>query len=181
MNLGSVSLSASPSALLSYARTETGRKTARFAAVSAVAIVVSQVTSALCYGVFRWSSTSSQLAAFVSSTIPSYYLNRAWVWRKNGRSSLRREVIPFWSIGIAQLIVSLAFVRFAQGRVENATDSHALRTLGFLFNTLFIYGVMWVGKFFYFNKILFVHRPLHGVVDPTRESSGLESGDSKLT
>jgi putative flippase GtrA len=158
MTVGFVSLPASPATIISYARTDLGRKTVRYAAVSVIAIAISLVTNALCYGVLRWDKTPSQLAAFVTSTIPSYYLNRAWVWGKNGKSSLHREVIPFWGIGIVQLVISLAFVRWAQGLVENATDSHGVRTLGFLFNNLCIYGVMWVGKFVFFNKILFVHK-----------------------
>jgi putative flippase GtrA len=159
MTVGSVSLQASPATIVSYTRTDLGRKTVRYAAVSVIAIAVSLVTNTLCYGVLRWDKTPSQLAAFVTSTIPSYYLNRAWVWRKNGKSSLHKEVIPFWAIGIIQLAISLAFVRWAQGVVENATDSHGIRTIGFLFNNLCIYGVMWVGKFMFFNKILFVHKP----------------------
>ena len=159
MTVGSYSLPVSPAAIVSYTRTDLGRKTVRYAAVSVIAIAISLLTNALCYGALRWAKTPSQLAAFVTSTIPSYYLNRAWVWRKNGRSSLQKEVIPFWGIGIIQLVISLAFVRWAQGIVENATGSHMIRTAGFLFNNLFIYGVMWIGKFVIFNKILFVHKP----------------------
>ena len=159
MIVGSLSLPTSAAAIVSYTRTDIGRKTVRFAAVSMIAIVVSLGTNAVCYGALRWDKTPSQLAAFVTSTVPSYYLNRAWVWRKNGRSSLHKEVIPFWGLGFAQLFISLAFVRWAQGLVENATDSHRIRTVGFLFNNLFIYGIMWVGKFVFFNKILFVHKP----------------------
>ena len=158
MTVGSFSLTSSFS---TYANSDTGRKTFRFAAVSLVAIVVSQLANAVGYGLFQWTARTTQLVSFVVSTIPSYYLNRAWVWKKNGKSSLRKEVAPFWAIGIAQLIVSLAFVAWSQGLVENATESHGLRTLGFLFNTLFIYGLMWIGKFFFFNKVLFVHKPPH--------------------
>jgi putative flippase GtrA len=159
MTVGSLPLPTASSALSTYVRSETGRKTVRFAAVSVVAILVSQVVNVVGYGAFKWTARTTQLVSFVASTIPSYYLNRAWVWGKNGKSSLRREVVPFWALGIAQLIVSLAYVAWAQGLVENATESHSLRTLGFLFNTLFIYGVMWIGKFFFFNKVLFVHKP----------------------
>lgn len=161
MPVGSLPLPVAPTAFTEYAKSETGRKTIRFAAVSAVAIVVSQITNAVGYGLFHWSARTTQLVSFVVSTIPSYYLNRAWVWKKNGKSSLRKEVVPFWALGIAQLIISLAYVAWAQGVIENATESHAIRTLGFLFNTLFIYGVMWIGKFFFFNKVLFVHKPPH--------------------
>ncbi len=159
MTVGSITLSPTLSTLLAKTRTETGRKTVRFAAVSIVAIAVSQVTLVLCYGLIRWGTTRSQVAAFVVSMVPSYYLNRAWVWGKSGKSSLRKEVLPFWALGIAQFVLSLFFVVWAQGAVERSTESHTLRTAGILFNTLFIYGIMWVGKFVFFNKVLFVHKP----------------------
>jgi putative flippase GtrA len=159
MTVGSFSLPLVPSDLLSYARTPTGRKTVRFAMVSVVAIALSQGTNFLGYGLFKLTARNTQLLSFVVSTVPSYYLNRAWVWQKNGRSSVRKEVVPFWAISIIQLIISLAYVAWAQELIENATTSHPLRTLGFLFNTLFIYGVMWIGKFFFFNRVLFVHKP----------------------
>jgi putative flippase GtrA len=159
MTVGSITLSPTLSMLLAKTRTETGRKTVRFAAVSIVAIAISQITTLLCYGLIRWGTTRSQVAAFVVSMIPSYYLNRAWVWGKSGKSSLRKEVLPFWAIGIAQFILSLFFVVWAQGVVERTTESHALRTLGIMFNMLFIYGIMWIAKFMFFNKVLFVHRP----------------------
>lgn len=156
--LGSEVLETSPRKLVAFARSETGRKTVKYAAVSLVAIAVSQLTLGVCYGLFHMKSTPSQLVAFVTSTIPSYFLNRQWVWGKGGKSHFWREVAPFWGLGLLQLLISLSFVRWAQGLVENATESHGLRTIGFLFNNLFIYGVMWVGKFMLFNKVLFVHR-----------------------
>ena len=145
-----------------YAATPTGRKTVRYAAVSVVAIAVSQVTLLLCYGLLHWDgnrATRAQLAAFVTSTIPSYYLNRMWVWGKGGKSHLWKEIVPFWAVGLVQLLVSLVFVKWAQGVVERSTGSHGLRTIGFLFNNLFIYGVMWIAKFMFFNKVLFAHKP----------------------
>ena len=149
--------------LRAMSRTESGRKTLRYAAVSVVAIAVSQVTLVLCYGLLHWDGDKSiraQLAAFVTSTIPSYYLNRMWVWGKSGKSHMWKEVAPFWAIGLVQLLISLVFVQWAQGVVERSTDSHLLRTAGIMFNSLFIYGVMWVAKFMFFNRVLFAHRPM---------------------
>ena len=150
------------------ARTDSGRKTIRYAAVSVVAIAVSQVTLLLCYGLLHWDgdrATRAQLVAFVTSSIPSYYLNRMWVWGKSGKSHMWKEILPFWVVGLAQLLISLVFVKWAQGVVERSTESHSMRTLGFLFNNLFVYGVMWVAKFMFFNKVLFAHRPMPAVLE----------------
>ena len=61
--------------------------------------------------------------------------------------------------------ISLVFVQWAQGVVERSTESHLLRTLGIMFNSLFIYGVMWVAKFMFFNKVLFAHRPMPAALE----------------
>jgi putative flippase GtrA len=149
--------------LRAMGRTEAGRKTLRYAAVSLVAIAVNQLTLVLCYGLLHWDgdrAVRAQLVAFVTSTIPSYYLNRMWVWGKSGKSHMWKEVAPFWAIGLVQLLISVVFVQWAQRAVERSTDSHLLRTGGIMFNSLFIYGLMWVAKFMFFNKVLFAHRPM---------------------
>jgi putative flippase GtrA len=149
----------SSQSILDRVKVPGGQKAIRYAAVSIVAILVSQVTLLVCYGIFKTDETTAQLVSFVTSMIPSYYLNRMWVWGKGGKSLFLKEVAPFWVIGVAQLLISLAFVPWAQNFVDDATPSHSLRTAGFLFNNLFIYGVMWVGKFMLFNKVLFKQRP----------------------
>jgi putative flippase GtrA len=157
--LSSDPLDTSPSRRLDIAsirsliKSEKGKQAIKFAAVSAIAIAISQVTLAVTYGAFKLSGTSAQLAAFVASALPSYYLNRAWVWGKSGKSDFKKEIAPFWGINIAQLLLSLVYIKWAQRLVEEATTSHPLRTAGLLFNSLFIYGVMWIAKFFVFNKM----------------------------
>lgn len=158
-DLGSAPLDVSPGRLISMLRSEGGRKGLRYAAVSAVAIVVSLATLGFCYGVLHLSAAWSQTIAVVVSTIPSYYLNRAWVWGKNGKSHLWKEVVPFWVISIAQYLISVAVINFGERHVIAATDSKALQTLGLQVISLFTYGVMWIAKFALFNKVLFAHRP----------------------
>jgi putative flippase GtrA len=34
------------------------------------------------------------------ATFPSYYLNRTWTWAKRGKSHLRKEIIPFWTMSL---------------------------------------------------------------------------------
>lgn len=148
----------SPKAVLAYARTPMGIKSIKYAAVSAVAIVVSLSTLGITYGVLRQSKTVSQIAAVIVSTIPSYWLNRSWVWGKVGKSHLWREVMPFWAISVFQFAVSLLVVNWLGGIIERRTEVHLYRTLGIQFISLATYGVMWIAKFVFLNKVLFVHR-----------------------
>ena len=157
----------SPRSVLAYARTPEGIKKVRFASVSAIAILVSLVTLAICYGPIGWDehqSLLSQGVAFVVSTIVSYFLNRRWVWGRTGRSLFWKEVAPFWGIGILQLIISVPFVQWGRTVAERHFESRVTRTGLFLLLNLFVYGVMWVGKYMFFNKVLFADRSEAGSV-----------------
>lgn len=158
-DLGSPTLDVNPSRLLSLLRSESGRKGLRYATVSAVAIAVSLAALGFCYGVLHLSASWSQTIAVIVSTVPSYYLNRAWVWGKNGKSHLWKEIVPFWVISIAQYLISVVVINFGEQHVVAATDSKMWQTIGLQVISLFTYGVMWIAKFILFNKVLFAHRP----------------------
>lgn len=153
--------------LVAHARTPEGQKKIRFASVSAIAILISLVTLAICYGPIGWDehqSLISQGVAFVVSTIGAYFLNRRWVWGRTGRSSFWKEVAPFWGIGIVQLIISVPFVQWGRTVAERHFESRVTRTVLFLILNLFVYGVMWVGKYLFYNKVLFADRNEAGSV-----------------
>ena len=162
-HLGSTPLEPMPNKWIELGKKQFERKPVRYLAVSAVAIAVSLSTQGLFYGVFRFSERNAQLVSFVTSTIPSYYLNRRWVWGKGNRSNFWKEIFPFWALGIAQLVLSLWFIGWSQDKIEAQFESHLIRTIGFMASTLFIYGVMWVGKYVFFNKVLFKHKPEQAV------------------
>jgi putative flippase GtrA len=166
--LGSSAVESSVRSLLAMARTPEGRKKVRFASVSAVAIVVNQVTLFVCYLLLGWDkkdSVNSLVAAFLLSGTASYLLNRRWVWQRTGRSSFRRELAPFWGIGLLQLAISVPFVNWAQQRVEAAYSDKLVRTLLFMGLNLVIYAVMWVGKFVLFNRVLFADKSKDQPID----------------
>ena len=151
-------VSVSPSRLIAYLKSDAGKKALRYATVSGIAIVVSQMVIAVTYGGLHTSKTVAQTSAVILSTIPSYFLNRRWVWSRSGKSSASREIIPFWVISIVQFAISLAAVNWLGSWMERHVDSHLMRTVWLQTIVLAIYGVMWVGKFAFFNKVLFVDR-----------------------
>ncbi len=151
----------SPRLLVAYARTPEGRKKLRFAMVSVVAIAVSQFTLIVCYGIFGLDEKKKVVSlaiAFITSTIASYALNRRWVWGRSGRSHFWKEVAPFWGIGIGQFLISVPFITWGVHQVEKETDNHVVRTLSLLFFSLVVYGAMWIGKFLFFERVLFADR-----------------------
>src|ERR1019366_2887807 len=62
----------------------------------------------LVFGVFKWwGEITSTIFANAVATVPSYYLNRKWVWGKGGRSHLTKEIIPFWSLSAIGITFSI--------------------------------------------------------------------------
>ncbi|HUR49576.1 MAG TPA: GtrA family protein [Acidimicrobiales bacterium] len=122
------------------------RRLIKFGAVSAVAVVISQITLLVTFGLLHWTARPANLAAFVLATIPSFELNRRWTWRRSGRTHMRREVIPFWVLAFAGLFVSDVATRFAENASEDLA-SRTSRTLVIMGASLATYGVLWLVKF----------------------------------
>ncbi len=161
----------SPRALVAYLRSDVGQKTFRYAATSIIAVAISLVVGVFCQRVLRFSWLWAQVSANLAATPPSYFLNRMWVWQRKERSSIWREVVPFWTIAIVQFAISVWFVGRAEGWVHSLTNNENLRTVGFVFSSLSIYGVMWVGKFILFNKVLFAHKAPASVGEAVAEAA----------
>jgi len=125
--------------------------------------VISSVTSlVLLYVFFRvlkvGSAAASNILAAAVATGPSYYLNRTWAWKRGGKSHLWREVVPFWVIAFVSLALSTGAVDFASHEAHVHHLQGRTETILVEFANFFTYGVLWVAKFSFFNRILFAHR-----------------------
>jgi putative flippase GtrA len=141
--------------LLALARTESGKRWVMYGTVSGVAIATAWITTILAYNVFHQSLMSTQIWSVVVSTIPAFLLSRYWVWAKDGRVSMRREVIPFWVLSFVQFFISLGVVALAKDWIVSSFTSKPVQTGALLAVNLGTYGLMWVGKFFFLNNLLF--------------------------
>jgi putative flippase GtrA len=126
-----------------------GRKPILYSLVSVVAVVVSQTTLVVCHAVLDLSAVWSNIIAVSAGTIPSYTLNRSWVWGKKGKSHLWREVIPFWALSFLGLGLSTVTVAIVE-RINDSTLAISAANLG-------AFGVLWVGKFLLLHYVLFKH------------------------
>ncbi len=133
------------------ARAQLDRKAIRYSLVSAVAVVVSQLVLLVCNGVLDWAPVPSNVTAVAIGSIPSYALNRAWVWGKRGRNDVWREVVPFWAFAFLGLAFSTLLVYFA------AQWSDAVLIVNGA--NLAAFGVLWVAKFFFLDALLFSSVP----------------------
>lgn len=147
----------SPSALRAHARSTTGQRLVKYTMVSVISVIVGQALLALALTVFDWRAAPSNVFAVAVSSVPAYYLNRAWAWGKRGRSHLMKEVLPFWGLNFLGLIVSTIFVDVAEQRARELSE--ATETLVIMGAALAGFALLWVAKFVILNKVLFRTHP----------------------
>lgn len=134
------------SKLIEFARNDLA-KLIRFAAVSAITVPLGLFLLWLFLEVFEWEPLVANLVAVTLATIPNYLLNRYWVWNKQGKNSVTREVAPFWIMALLGALLSTALIWLA----EQFTDS----TLVFLGANFVAFGLVWLLKFFVLENYLF--------------------------
>jgi putative flippase GtrA len=138
------------------------QKGPRYVAVSMVNVVVGQGLLLIFHAILHVGQTLSNILAVSISAVPAYYMSRAWVWGRKGKSHFRTEVLPFWIFIAVGLVFSTLMVAIGsrvagvQGQtVENLTMFQKL--LPNLLN-MFAFGILWVARFFLMEK-LFTRRP----------------------
>ena len=130
----------------------------KYTMVSVISTFVSFGVLFLVFGVLKlWAEVASTVFANAVATVPSYYLNRKWVWGKGGRSHLTKEIIPFWSLSAVGIFVSIFGAAAAKhfGKVHHL--SHFDQTVIVLLANLASFAIFWVLKFLIFNRIFRVH------------------------
>lgn len=117
----------------------------RYLAVSCINVLNHQVLLFIANSWWGWSGGWANVFAACVSAGPGYLLTRAWVWRVTGRHDLRGEVLPFWLIALAGLVMSTVFAEMAD-RVFGAG-------LAVNIASLFAYFLVWVAKFLLLDRL----------------------------
>ncbi len=130
-----------------FARAQFDRKPVRYSLVSVVAVGVSQLVLIVCSGLLDWPAVPSNLMAVSIGSIPSYSLNRSWVWGKRGGNHLWREVVPFWGFALLGLVFSTLLVYLA----ARWSDSTVVLSIA----NLTAFGILWVAKYLFLDALLF--------------------------
>ncbi len=134
-------------------------KVARYCGVSAVNVTVGQGLLALFHVALGWNAALSNVLAVCISAIPAYLMSRAWVWRKNGDHSIRTEVVPFWALAFAGLVLSTIAVAIADSIFEADIMVNVA--------SLAAFGVVWVVKFVMLERVIFAQAG--DVVEPSSD------------
>ena len=125
-------------------------KALRYCGVSVVNVLTGASTLAFCHAVLGWSAVASNITAWAVSAVPAYLLSRAWVWQQSGSHRLTGEVLPFWILALVGLICST----FVVDQVEQHTE----RTIFILAGNISAYGVVWIAKYVFLDKVMWRHR-----------------------
>jgi len=137
------------------ARSDGTKKAVKYASVSLVGVATTQVMIIIFHGLIGLTFVPTNIIAVSVSSIPSYLLNRAWVWKKRGKSDLRREVVPFWAFAFAGLVLSTLLVNFAAHYAKSHDISHFHQTVLLSGANLTGFGTLWIGRFFVLDRLLF--------------------------
>ncbi len=130
----------------------------RYGAVS----IVATTTSLVVLGVLVMTRTLApgwaNLVATAVGTIPSFELNRRWVWHRDGAASTRREVLPFAAMSAAGLVLSTLAVSAAGRWTDAAGLTGATRTVVIQAASIAAFGALWLVQFVILDRVLFADR-----------------------
>jgi putative flippase GtrA len=135
-----------------YQRPHVGRMF-RYSMVSVITTGVSLGVLTMVYGFFHWSEVPATVFANCVATVPSYILNRRWVWKKSGRSHVWREIIPFWATSLVGIALSTVTATLARNFSERHDLHHLASTVVVDGANLLAFGILWVVKFLIFNRL----------------------------
>jgi putative flippase GtrA len=132
------------------------RQLVRYGAVSAIATSVSLTVLGALVWTRAMPAVWANVVATAVGTVPSFELNRRWVWGKRGRRSLVGEIGPFCFLSFAGLALSTLAVGAAAGWAAGAGDT--VRTLVVEGANVAAFGTLWVVQFFVLDRVLFGRR-----------------------
>jgi putative flippase GtrA len=131
----------------------------RYSAVSAVSTSISLTILGVLVATRSVSAGWANVIATSVATVPSFELNRRWVWARKGPRSIHREAVPYFALTFTGLGLSTLLVSMAAGAASAHHTSDAVRTMVALGANLVGFGTVWVAQYVILDKVLFRHRP----------------------
>jgi len=126
--------------------------------VSVISTIVSVTTLAAATVGLGLAAWMANVLATAIATVPSYHLNRRWTWGKRDASDLWREIMPFWLLSFAGLVLSTVAVALTDSWLHGAHLGQPLRTLVIVVAHLSGFGILWVAQFILLERVLFARR-----------------------
>jgi putative flippase GtrA len=131
------------------------RQLLRYSMVSVIATSTSLIVFGTLVATNAMPATWANVVGVGVGTVPSFELNRRWVWGKSGRRSIWAEVGPFVTIAFAGLAASTIAVGIVDHWARRHGLSTASRTLAVLVANVTAFGSLWVLQFVILDRVLF--------------------------
>jgi putative flippase GtrA len=113
-------------------------------------------------------------------TVPSFELNRRWVWGRQGRRRVLAEIGPFCALSFAGLALSTLAVSLAARWATTSGLGAGGRTLASEGASVATFGTLWIGQYVLLDRVLFARRaptvtlvatpPTEAMVEPSPDS-----------
>jgi putative flippase GtrA len=131
----------------------------KYASVSVVSTITGLAILGVLVGAFGIGAGWSNVVATAIGTVPSFELNRRWVWAERSKRPTARQVIPFCSLSFLGLLLSTIAVRIAAA--NTAKSGSLLHTGAVEVANIGTYGLLWVVQFALCER-LFRNSQSHG-------------------
>ena len=136
-------------------RPPTLAKLFRYSSVSAVSTATGLAVLGVLVSAAGLPAGWANVVATAVGTIPSFELNRRWVWGKKGNRSVAGEVAPFVVLSFAGLLLSTLAVHLAAAWASGHGWTSATRTGMIELAQMGAYGSLWVLQFLLLDRVLF--------------------------
>jgi putative flippase GtrA len=135
-------------------------KLVRCAGVSLVSTIVTLLILGVLVATATMSAGWANVVATTAGTVPSFELNRRWVWGRTGRPALLAEIMPFCALSFAGLALSSLAVSTAASWADAAQLGTTAKTVFVELANLGTFGILWVVQFVLLDRVLFRPDPL---------------------
>jgi putative flippase GtrA len=127
----------------------------RYGTVSLIATVSSLTVLGVLVSVTTIPAGVANVIATAVGTLPSFELNRRWVWQRTGRRSMRAELVPFWILSFTGLALSTLAVSLAAAWADSAGLHGFARTAAIEVANVAAWGSLWIAQFVILDRFLF--------------------------
>jgi putative flippase GtrA len=131
------------------------RRLVRYGAVSAISSTLSLAILGVLVATRTLPAGWANVVATAAGTIPSFELNRRWVWGRSGRRSILTEIGPFCAMSFLGLALSTIAVGFASAFAASSGFSTGMRTFAIETANVAAWGSIWLGQFVVLDRVLF--------------------------
>ncbi|MGH2717863.1 MAG: GtrA family protein [Actinomycetota bacterium] len=130
----------------------------RYASVSVISTATSLTVLGILVGLVNAPAGWSNAIATTIATVPSFELNRRWVWSYKGQRMVFRQVVPFFVLSLTGLGLSTLNVSLAGQWATHHHVDRLLRTGLLGFTNVATFGLLWVFQYVLCDRVLFRNR-----------------------